>query len=318
MAIPILGNPHTVPAPGGAEIAAAAVVPGTSNMSGGLGQFASRQTLVDPAGKICQMSSGLVSHSPRCPKDKEWEVGNHLFHLRSREVERNLRLVSESWSNLTQLKQWQSAFPGIDDLCAAQRRDSTRNILYPTASHSILRNFRFWGLSLGADQRQVRAKMKMPLTICSSPVYAISAYSGVYRKTLQFWKPCKKRMIEAGPIAKLFQVLKIWNFSKPIPQNDQIHPSNAPQNPTKLRHNPSNLSPNPTNLVSKYDSNQSYLRIKPSSPCHHEFSRAWIWCEGPHRSVVRYVLGLRVHGSASTPRGLCDAMRCIIIMTNRY
>jgi len=71
MAIPILGNPHTVPAPGGAEIAAAAVVPGTSNMSGGLGQFASRQTLVDPAGKICQMSSGLVSHSPRCPKDKE-------------------------------------------------------------------------------------------------------------------------------------------------------------------------------------------------------------------------------------------------------
>ena len=153
---------------------------------------------------------------------------------------------------------------------------------HPTASHSIPQHptasygtSDFEG-SLGADQRQVRAKMKMPLTICSSPVYAISAYSGVYRKTLQFWKPCKKRMIEAGPIAKLFQVLKIWNFSKPISQNDQIHPSNAPQNPTKLRHNPSNLSPNPTNLVSKYDSNQSYLRIKPSSPCHHEFSRAWI------------------------------------------
>lgn len=111
----------------------------------------------------------------------------------------------------------------------------------PAISHSI-------------PQRQVQAKIKMPLTICSSPVYAISAYSGVCRKTLLFWKPCEKRMIEAGPIAKLFQVLKIWNFSKPIPQNDQIHPSNAPQNPTKLRHNPSNLSPNPTNLVSKYDS----------------------------------------------------------------
>ena len=101
--------------------------------------------------------------------------------------------------------------------------------------------------------------------------------------------------------AEWFQVLKIWHFSKPILQNDQINPSNSPQNPTKRRHSHTmsyiihQKSPNPINLVSKYLPNQSYLRIK-VSPSPLTSPSAWIWCEGPHRSVVRYVgLGLRAY-----------------------
>ena len=51
-----------------------------------------------------------------------------------------IEVAHESEIILTQLEQWQSAFRGIDDLCAALRRDSTHKVLYPTASHSILQH----------------------------------------------------------------------------------------------------------------------------------------------------------------------------------
>ena len=152
-----------------------------------------------------------------------------------------------------------------------------------------------------------------------------SDYSGVYRDTLPCWKPCKKRMIEAGPIAEWFQVLEIWHFSKPIPQNDQINPSNSPQSPAKLRH-PWILSPNPTNLVSttlQISSNQSYLRIKPSLSF---LSSVHVCAMNPApgsdaKDRTEALSGTSASASASSPHGLRRLRRlrdasfyyCIII-----